>query len=135
MFDKPWKGLICMCDPSKLYNFLYLLGYGNRYFFLYLEHCVRDMCELISHFGCPQPPDTSLHCEFIGSELVNRWNVSDVAMAQSRFSFLPTRGRQASLSLPRSTVCVNSLLTGNTQCLKCPLRDLNSVPPGYESSV
>ena len=40
-----------------------------------------------------------------GSGLVNQGNVSVVAGAQSCFSFLPTSGGMARLSLPRAIVC------------------------------
>ena len=59
--------------------------------------------QLISHFHSPQP-DTSWHCEFPGSKLVNRGNVPVVAAVQRCSSFLATRRGISRLSRPRATV-------------------------------
>ena len=71
---------------------------------------------LVSHFCSPQP-DTSQRCEFPGSGLVHRWNVSVVAVAiqQSCSSFPQIRGEMARLSRPRATVCKLVSHTGSTQ--------------------
>ena len=57
---------------------------------------------LISHFCTPQP-DTSWRCEFPGTGLVKRGNVSVVAAAQLLIFAYPLRDGR--LSRPRATVC------------------------------